>query len=331
MRYIIYGAGAIGGAIGARLHLAGKEVVLIARGQHLQAIRESGLRYRSPVMDEYLRITAVASPEEIAFCADDCVILTMKSQHTEDALRTLASFAPPDLPVICAQNGLANEAMAARRFRRVYAMVVVLPATHLVPGEVIHHSPAPEGGSAGILDAGCYGGGTDRCIRQVASDLTAAGFTCKPQEEPMRWKYAKLLQNLGNALQAVCAEDNDTRQIMRMMRAEALACYAAAGYDCPDAKETAANNVGLTMGEVTGTHRGGGSSWQSLQRGKTDIEADWLNGEICLLGTEHGIATPANEVIRYLANQAALQGDAPGRYAAAEVLGMIERLASNVH
>ncbi|MGH2634470.1 MAG: ketopantoate reductase family protein, partial [Tepidiformaceae bacterium] len=80
MRYIIYGAGGIGGAIGGRLFLAGREVVLIARGAHLDAIRAGGLLLRTPEGDHRLPIDVAGHPREIEFRDDDVVLLTMKTQ-----------------------------------------------------------------------------------------------------------------------------------------------------------------------------------------------------------------------------------------------------------
>ena len=89
MRYIVYGAGGIGGAIGARLFQHGHEVILICRGEHLHAIQSTGLTLKTPKETLTLTIRAVSHPEEIAFIPDDVVLLTMKSQDTEMALRDL--------------------------------------------------------------------------------------------------------------------------------------------------------------------------------------------------------------------------------------------------
>lgn len=67
MRYIIYGAGAVGGVIGARLLQQGHEVVLIARGPHLDAIRGHGLTLETPDGTATLAIAAVAHPSELRF------------------------------------------------------------------------------------------------------------------------------------------------------------------------------------------------------------------------------------------------------------------------
>ncbi|MBW2092186.1 MAG: ketopantoate reductase family protein [Deltaproteobacteria bacterium] len=312
MRFIIYGAGAIGGTIGARLFQHGENVVLIARGPHLQAMQDHGLLFKSPHETVTLDIPCVGHPSEITFNQDDVVFMTMKSQHTLEALEALRDMAGEDIPVICCQNGVANERMALRRFNRVYGMVVMLPASHMEPGVVQSESKA----TTGILDAGCFPSGTDSVIEEVTATLSASGFSSNPDPSIMRWKYAKLLMNLNNSIQALCEpQGREALDIMRMMAKEAMDCYQAAGIECASREEFMDRRGDhIQLGEVEGSKRGGGSSWQSIFRGTGDIEADYLNGEIVLLGKLHGVDTPANRVMQQLANRLAREGGKPGSY-----------------
>ncbi len=321
MRYIIYGAGAVGGTIGARLLQAGKDVVLIARGEHLEKIQEQGLVLTDTGGSQTLQVDAVGHPRELDFRAGDAVLLTMKSQHTLAALEDLRVAGGGDLPVICCQNGVENERQAARRFSRVYAMVVVLPASHLEPGVVQHEAI----GCGGILDAGCYPGGVEAFMGNVTEDLELAGFSARPDEKVMRWKYAKLLNNLINAIQAVTVTSDRTHVIYKLMYKEALRCLDASGVDYATQKEFSAR-VGKLLKLDTAMVRGGGSSWQSLTRGTGNIEADYLNGEIVLLGKLCGIATPANQSLLELANQLAASGAEPGSIPVDQVEARIEEL-----
>ena len=217
MRYIIYGAGGIGGAIGGRLFHHGQEVVLICRGEQLTAIQRQGLTLKTPTDTLQLPIRAVGHPLELSFTDSDAVILTMKSQDTELALRDLERAGGSEVPIICCQNGVDNERMAARRFTRVYGMVVWMPATYLEPGVVLNHA-TPVGG---LLDAGCYPHGVDSLITQVTADITACGFSARPDSHIMRWKYTKLLSNLFNALQAICGLEARGGDCARAVRQEA--------------------------------------------------------------------------------------------------------------
>ena len=157
MRFIIYGAGGIGGTIGMRLLQADAEVAMIARGAHLEAIRERGLTLLAPGEQVTRRVEVAGHPSELDYRPDDVVLMCMKSQHMETALADLRAVAPDGIAVVCAQNGVANERAALRRFAIVYAMLVVLPGLHLEPGVVVTHAD----GTGGVLDLGRYPQGVD--------------------------------------------------------------------------------------------------------------------------------------------------------------------------
>jgi len=91
MRYVIYGAGAIGGIIGGRLFEQGHDVVLIARGEHLAALQRDGLTLESPRGTATLKVRSVGHPSEMEPNADDVVFLAMKTQDTAQALVDLVS------------------------------------------------------------------------------------------------------------------------------------------------------------------------------------------------------------------------------------------------
>ena len=327
MRFIIYGAGGIGGTIGACLFQHGQDVLLIARGEHLKKIQKDGLTFKTPLETTILPIPCVDHPSRIDFSDQDVVLLTMKSQDTRDALNALRDAAGENIPIICCQNGVANERMALRRFNRVYGMVVMLPASHMEPG-IVH---AESKTTKGILDAGCYPEGIDSTIEEVTSILSASDFSALPDKQAMRWKYAKLMMNLGNALQAVCEPGGDTRDIYRMMTREALDCYEAAGIDCAGRDEFAARRSNIIQtGSIDGQSRGGGSSWQSIVRGAGSIESDYLNGEIVLLGKLHGIATPVNRALQNLANRLVREGRKAGSYSIDQVRSEIEKATPSI-
>jgi 2-dehydropantoate 2-reductase len=155
--------------------------------------------------------------------------------------------------------------------------------------------------------------------------LDASGFSCRPDPAVMRWKYAKLLMNLNNALGAVCTTGREVADIAEQMRDEAMATYRAAGIEWASAAEMTARREGLVeYAPVPGAERGGSSSWQSLARGTGNIEVDHLNGEIVLLGRLHGVATPANEVLQRLAAGAADRGEPPGSISPERLRSLID-------
>ena len=319
MSFVVYGAGAIGGAIGGRLFEHGHDVVLIARGAHYEAMRDRGLRLVDPDTEATLRVPVTDRPPELR--ADDVVILAMKSQDTEGALRTLAESAPPEIAVVCAQNGVENERLALRHFAHVYAMCVMCPATHLEPGVVLASSTP----ITGLLDLGCYPAGVDDRAQEIATALEKSTFESVSRPDIMRWKYTKLLMNLGNAAEALCGPVDGVGEIVRRARSEGAAVLEAAAIDAASREEDQERRADrMQMKPIAGAPRGGGSSWQSLQRATGTIETDYLNGHIVLLGRLHGVDTPVNALLQRLAIAAARNHAPPGSTTPAELLASLD-------
>ena len=237
------------------------------------------------------------------------------------ALDDLRAAAGDWVPVFCCQNGVANERMAARRFENVHAQLVYLPATQLEPGKVVTHAAA----TIGVLDAGVYPEGNCKLVDEVTTVLNKNGFSARPNPTVMRFKYGKLIMNLGNALAAVASPGDETEEILSQLRTEAETCFAIAGIDCASPEEGKVRRGNLMkQSSVAGQDRVAGSSWQSLARGTGNIETDFLNGEIVLLGRLHGIPTPANLTLQRLANHLASGGGPPQSIPLAEVQRQIE-------
>ncbi|MGW4380806.1 ketopantoate reductase family protein [Kitasatospora sp. NPDC004531] len=329
MRYLFLGAGAVGGTIGGRLHQSGHDVVLVARGPHLAALRADGLRLTTPDGAHRLPVPAIGGPEEIDLRPDDVLVLAVKTQHSAELLDRWAprpvaggGTAGERLPLVCAQNGVENERLALRRFARVYGMCVWLPSTHLEPGRV----SAAGSPRSGMLHLGRYPSGADGLAERIAADLADSFFDAPVTDRVMDWKYAKLLGNLGNALEAVAGPiDGELRKgVWERVQAEGRAVLAAAGIAHPSAEQQRAVRADrITLAPLDGAERGGGSSWQSLVRGTGDIEADWLNGEIVLLGRLHGVPTPVNAALQRLAGAFAREGRPAGSLPDSELAALL--------
>ncbi len=227
------------------------------------------------------------------------------------------------LPLVCAQNGVESQRLALRLFRRVYGVCVWLPSTYVEPG-VVSAAGSP---LTGILHLGRHPHGTDETARRIAADLEKSHFEAPVVPDVARWQYAKLLGNLGNALEAVTGpvESEEATALLRRVRAEGAAVLDAAGIAYVDAEEQrAARGDKVTLVPLDGTSRGGGSSWQSLARGTGTIEADYLNGEITLLGRLHGVPTPLNDLLQRLANTFARERRPAGSMPVGEVVRLAE-------
>ncbi|MET9741425.1 2-dehydropantoate 2-reductase N-terminal domain-containing protein [Streptomyces sp. NPDC006422] len=332
MRYIIIGAGAVGGVIGGRLAQAGHDdVVLVARGRQYAALRDNGLRLETPDGPHVHRLPVVEGPEPLGVLrADDVLILAVK---TQDSAAALAAWGPRPveggataaqrLPLVCAQNGVESERIALRTFQRVYGMCVWLPATFVEPGVV----RAPCAPLSGMLHIGRYPQGSDETARAISGDLEKGLLEAPVVDDVMRWKYAKLLANLANSIEAVSGvlADDAAFALVARARAEGEAVLAAAGIDhTSQDEEKRTRQDKVAFDPLDGTPRGGGSSWQSLQRGAGSIEADYLNGEIALLGRLHGVPTPVNDVLQELANEAAREGRPAGATSVADLVAAVD-------
>ncbi len=319
VRYVIYGAGAVGGVLGARLHQAGHEVALIARGAHLDAIRRDGLRLITPTEDVTQQIPAAADPAELEVGREgDVVLLCVKSQDTDGALDALRAGGAETVPIVCLQNGVENERAALRRFPDVYGGVVIAPTNHLEPGIV-------EGSGAklsGLIDMGRYPSGRDERVEAVTEALSGARFRSRAVADVMRLKHAKLLMNLGNVVGALFAESPERDELRRRVRDEGEATLSAAGvpHDDAEVNDPELRRQGLGVAPIPGRARGGSSSWQSLARGTRAIETDYLNGEISLLGRLHGVPTPLNDALCRLAAAHARRGGGPEELAVQNLL-----------
>ncbi len=314
MRFVVYGAGAVGGVIAARLHLGGEDVQVVARGAHLDAIRRTGLRLVTADEEAVVRLPAAERLADLEVGSDTAVLVAVKSHQTAAAMHDVARSTPPDVTLVSAQNGVANEAVLLRCRSHVVAMVVMLPASHLEPGVVIQGSS----NKPGLLDVGCYPSGTHERAEIVAAGLRAGGFESVVRPDIMAWKYRKLMMNLGNAAGAACAPGPERDDLVDRVQTEGEAVLSAAGIAVvTEAEDEKRRGDLLDTSRMRG--RGGGSTWQSLRRGTGDVEVDYLNGEISLLGRLHGVPTPVNDLLRDAAWRLAAGGLQPGSLSAADL------------
>ena len=278
---------------------------------HLEALRSYGLQLALPDRELHLYLPAVAL-EELTVRPGDVLVLAVKSQQTAQVLAQLAGAA---VPLVCAQNGISNEDEALRYFADVHGICVNLPATHLEPGRVVANG-AP---LSGVLTFGGFPDGLTGLDAAMADDFAAAGFGTATSADVMAWKRAKLLSNVGNALEVLLPsyDEDAVDEVMKAASGEARGCYAAAGLSLvPDDDYGAALEGRYRSVTVGGQERQGGSTWQSVQRGQGSVETDFLNGEIVRLGRRHGVPTPVNGRIQ----QAMRSLDGPSTLTPADLL-----------
>jgi 2-dehydropantoate 2-reductase len=341
-RYVIIGAGAIGGGLGARLVQAGLDAVLIARGEHLSVLQRDGLRLRTPHEDITLPVRATGSVREIELRIDDVIVVSTKTHQVLDVVPDVADAPVHDdtgqvvgtagelLPVLVATNGVSAEDLTARYVRRVFGVCIWMPAVHLQPGEVIIRAVP----MSGILHLGRVPSqGADLAdhalLEEVASHWREATFEIALPEDVMAWKHRKLISNLGNVVDAAVADARSARSVIKVADAEARTVLAAARISVTDDEtEAAARAKGFMIEPVPGLQdaRLGSSTWQSLSRGTGSIETDFLNGEIVRIAHGQGISAPVNGLLARLGRETVRDQRGPGWLSAAQLTAMVEAL-----
>src|SRR6478735_708518 len=295
MKYVVYGAGAVGGVIGGHLHLAGLPVTLVARGAHLEAIRAGGLVLDAGDGRHRIDAPATDTAAEVDWTDDTVVLLAVKSHQAAVALADLRAHAPADVPVVCATNGIATEP------------AVVVAGCHPTPA---------------ILDIGRFPGGTDETTAAVAADLRAAGIESEERDDVMAMKRRKLVMNLGNGVDASFAQGDAADELAERAQAEGERVLAAAGLTVVPAEEDRERR-GSILQRRPDLERRGGSTWQSLTRGTGDSEIDYLAGEVVLQGRLHGVPTPVNDAVVAATRHLAATGSPARSLDATEVLARV--------
>lgn len=195
----VYGAGGVGGYFGARLAQAGANVHLIARGSHLEALQQHGLRVESVKGDFELDLSATDDSTDIGTC--DYVLFTVKSFDTEGAATDLDPLVVDGTAVISLQNGLDNEEKLAAEIGREHVLggVAYIFSTIAEPG-VIQHTGGPPSFTYGELD----GSRSNRTKRFQAWCEKAEGMSAELSETIRTELWEKAAFICAQAGQRVC-------------------------------------------------------------------------------------------------------------------------------
>jgi 2-dehydropantoate 2-reductase len=341
---VIYGAGAVGCTIGGLLTRAGSNVVCVARPVYAEALRQ-GIVLNLDGRETKVNAEVVTGIQDLNPEHRDIVVITTKSQMTDQAVDELAGAYDNKLRVVCLQNGVRNEEIAGRTFENVYAGLVFFSAVQLEPGSI----SLPQGLTVAI---GCYPNGVDDTARELCRELANAGFDAVASSHVMAMKWGKLVANLNNATHAITGywlergmAEAEMRKLMLEVREEGLRVLDAAGIAVePPAGEAspirirkmteklklppAASDSAVDLPEERRTYA---SMWQDLILGRPSSEADFLNGEIVKLGGEVGIPTPYNSSLLEIANRMFDGKLKPGIHTPAELRSIIRSSAARVH
>lgn len=346
-RYIIYGAGAIGAAVGGLLLQAGAKVEFIARPRYAEALR-SGITISQEGKETAFKAAAVNHAGQLRYEDGDVVIFAMKSQVMESSVAELAAVCDRKIPVVCLQNGVRNEEIAARRFDNVYAGLVFLSAVQLDPQRIT----MPRGRSIVI---GLYPNRVDELAQRMCEDLSRAGFEALASSYTMAMKWGKLVANLNNATHTITGywlelgiADPEMRELVVAVRDEGLGVLQAAGIaveppagepspiriiewtDRLRSSEKDSAEALARASQLPESLRTYASMYQDLYLGRQSNEAAYLNGEIVELGRQLDLPTPYNSTLLEIVNQMFAEGLKPAIYTPEELHARIRNRLSEL-
>jgi 2-dehydropantoate 2-reductase len=310
VKIVIVGAGAIGGYIGARLAKAGADVVLFARGPHLKAMRERGLRVVSP--DGDFEVKPETAGDLAAIGQADVIVLGVKAHALTALAPQLAPLMGPESVVVSTQNGIpwwyfqgvggeldglrlervdpGGVIAAAIDPRRVVGSLAYFSADVPEPG-VIHHT---EGNRISFGEPD--GSRSERC-RAIASILITAGFRCPISTRFRHEIWVKLMGNVAfNPISALTggtleelARHPDVSKVVRELMQETEAVAARLDIELPISIDQR-----MAGAEKVGAHKT--SMLQDLEAGRP-MEIDAVVGAVLELGERLGVPMPAARAV----------------------------------
>ncbi len=310
MRIAIVGAGAIGSYLGAQLAAAGNEVSLIARGEHLQALKEKGVKVRFADRELAEHPFATDDPAEVG--AVDAVFLTLKANSLPAMAPRLAPLLGPATTVISGQNGIpwwffqnfggpmegtrlekvdpGGLLLAAIPIHRIVGCVIYPSATIVEPGVILHI----EGNRFAIGEPD--GQLSERC-EKLAAVLQNAGLRCPVRRRIRHEIWVKLIGNLalnpvsvltGATLEEML-KDEGARELIRSIMEEGVAVAKAIGLHLDISVEQRMQGA-----ERVGAHKT--SMLQDFERGRP-LELDCIAGAVVELAGEVGVSVPCTGAV----------------------------------
>src|SRR6266576_2398885 len=299
----VFGAGAIGSLVGARLQEAGANVQLVGREAQANAIRANGLLVKGLEGSHVVRLPATT----ILDGSPDVILLTVKSQDVQDACHEIARRVT-DATVVTMQNGVRSDRQAADILGRdrIVGCVLNISATYLEPGVVEQNTRA----------FFLIGAPFPESAARVEAVVGLLGPIMKTELVPdiARARWTKLMANLNNAIMAITG-----LPIGKALRHPGLARLSIAtiregvktaqlgGFGLDQSRRARTFRLMSTLpmslsylifekrlaGNFPADSTYGPSTLQSLKRGSSS-ELDYLNGEIVTLGERIGRPTPYN-------------------------------------
>ena len=294
MKIAVYGSGGVGGYFGGRVARAGHEVAFIARGAHLQAMRQQGLAVES-IKGDFTITSPFVTDDPTEIGPVDAVLVCVKNWQVPEVARAMKPLIGPETCVVSLLNGVEAPDLLGEILgkERVLGGVAKIFSFIERPGLIRHIGHEP------TLMLGELDGAPSRRLDALATMLTDAGITVELPDSILLEIWRKFLfitgwGGLGAISRApigILREEPGTRAIIDACLHETVAVAAAAGIAFPQ-------DIISRTWEFTQALEPSGTS--SLQRDITagrPSEIDAWNGAVVRLGRRYGVATPTHQLI----------------------------------
>ncbi|MEV0154219.1 2-dehydropantoate 2-reductase [Micromonospora sp. NPDC050686] len=294
MRFVVVGAGGIGGWLGARLAAAGHEVALVARGAHLAALRADGLHLHSPAGDVVVR-PVQASDDAAALGPADVVLLAVKTWQLPALLPALGPLIGPGTAVLTTQNGVE----APHQVARAYGRDAVLPGTAKIFAEIEAPGRIRHVGGPGLLTYGEWDDRRTDRVERLREALTGAGVAALVPDDIWAELWTKFLfvVPLGGlsaatgATTGVLRSRPGTRALLAELMGEIQAVAAAHGVVLP------ADVVAATLAFLDQQPAAGRTSLHRDIHSGRPSELDAWTGAVVRLAAATGTPAPRHAML----------------------------------
>ena len=292
MRIGVMGSGGVGGFFGLRLAQAGLDVTFIARGAHLAAMREHGLKIEHDELGDTILTEVKATDDPSTVGVVDVVLFAVKLWDTEEAARLIAPMVGPETGILSLQNGVIKD----DTLRGIFPAEAVMGGVGYVATSIARPGVIGQTGSLQRIVIGEYDGKPSDRARTLVDAFQRTGVSSELSPDIRRALWEKYVFLVGLSAMTTLTRlpigpirsNPQTRDFLHQVMDEAVAVGRAHGVALPEdfAEERMTFVDGLAETMTSSMHH-------DLEHGNR-LEVDWLSGGVVKLGAEVGIPTPAN-------------------------------------
>jgi 2-dehydropantoate 2-reductase len=294
MRVAVMGTGGVGGYFGTRLALGGCEVTFIARGAHLAAIRQHGLKVESALGDVHVA-PARATDDPTAVGTVDLVLFGVKLWDTETAAKATVPLVAAQTAVISLQNGVRKDEI----LRAILGEGAVMGGACYIAAQITEPGVIRHSGTVQKLVFGEYGGDRSRRAEAILDACRRAGIDAELSPDIRRaiWEKFVFLVALSGTTTTMrmpigpIRSNPQTRAFLHDAMREVVAVARAEGVQLPphfaDNRLAFGDSLPSTMTS---------SMYNDLERGNR-LEVEGLSGDVVARGKAAGVTTPVNRAI----------------------------------